>query len=247
MAGGDERAGCADAAEPRADQPAGADTAPGRAPGRAGLSDLAASSAQFGRDRSIGGSQVFHSAERARLLRDQGLVRGIRRTVLDPYYQEVDTDPINAMLHVWQRGWLPEGCCCAATGRRPTTASRSATPCSTSPSSAPPAACGSVKVVSQGLGWSDDTAARHAGAPAHARVAPAKRSLPNPLGSWLRGGGRVFLLDTVEAVLDDPASLFVPAEVRRLSDEHLSGRADHGLKLWTLSLFAAWRKVSGAL
>ena len=63
----------------------------------------------------------------------------------------------------------------------------------------------------------------------------------------LRAGGRVFLLDTVEAVLDDPASLFVPAEVRRLSDEHLSGRADHGLKLWTLSLFAAWRKVSGAL
>ena len=33
---------------------------------------------------------------------------GIRAAVLEPFYQEVSSDPINEILHVWQRGWLSE-------------------------------------------------------------------------------------------------------------------------------------------
>ena len=40
----------------------------------------------------------------------------------------------------------------------------------------------------------------------------------------------------------DPDGLFVPDEVRRLVGEHLSGTGNHGLKLWTLLLFDAWRR-----
>ena len=43
------------------------------------------------------------------ILSDPGLVRpGIRRNVLTPFYQEISSDPINEILHVWQRGWLVE-------------------------------------------------------------------------------------------------------------------------------------------
>jgi asparagine synthase (glutamine-hydrolysing) len=73
-----------------------------------------------------------------------------------------------------------------------------------------------------------------------------KRSLPNPLSQWLRGGGAEFLREQIEAVCEEDAELFVPGTVRRLMTEHLSGAQDHGLKLWTLLLFRTWRQSSGA-
>ena len=79
-----------------------------RAARKMGSSDLVASQAHFGRDRKIGGSAVFKSSERVEILNDPGMVRpGIRQIVLEPLYQEVDSDPVNEILHVWQRGWLP--------------------------------------------------------------------------------------------------------------------------------------------
>lgn len=216
---------------------------------KAGLSDLSASSAQFGRDRSIGGSRVFHSAERAQLLRDPGLVRpGIRRVVLDPFYQEVDTDPFNGVLHAWQRGWLPEDSLlrsdrtAAHAGlevRYPMLDGSLVRTCGSLP--------GDVKVVAQGLGFQTKWPLRQA---MEGRLPPSvlnrpKRSLPNPLGRWLRGGGRGFLMETVEHISADASALFAPAEVRRLASEHLAGKANHGLKLWTLVLFSTWRRTIG--
>lgn len=213
---------------------------------KAGLTDLAASSNQFGRDRSIGGSRVFHSAERVELLRDPGLVRpGIRRTVLDPFYQEVDTDPINAVLHAWQRGWLPEdsllrGDRTAAWNGLEVRYPMLDTELVAAARSLP----GSAKVVAQGMGFQTKWPLRVAMAerlPQQVLNRP-KRSLPNPLGTWLRGAGRGFLLETVETLANDPAGIFLPATVRRLADEHLSGKANHGLKLWTLALFIVWKR-----
>jgi asparagine synthetase B (glutamine-hydrolysing) len=75
----------------------------------AGWSDLATAAAHFGLERKIGGSRVFSAEERVLLLRDPALARpGIRASILEPFYQEVSSDPINEILHVWQRGWLSE-------------------------------------------------------------------------------------------------------------------------------------------
>ena len=74
-----------------------------------GSSDLAARYEEYGLDRSIGSSQVFLAPQRVDILYDTGLVRpGIRKNVLTPFYQELDSDPINEILHVLQRGWLTE-------------------------------------------------------------------------------------------------------------------------------------------
>ena len=107
---------------------------------------------------------------------------------------------------------------------------------------------GAVKVVAKGLGFQTKWPLRVAmegRLPDHVLHRP-KRSLPNPLGRWLRAGGRSFLLETVEHIAADPTALFVPAEVRRLADEHLGGKANHGLKLWTLVLFSTWRRLLDA-
>lgn len=217
---------------------------------RLGRHDLAASPAHFGRDRSIGGSRVFHSAERVDLLRDPGLVRpGIRHTVLDPLYEEVHSDPINDILHVWQRGWLPEdslarsdrmGAHAGADIRYPLLDRAFLQLLAGLPSV--------MKVHPRGLGFVTKWPLREllGRRLPEQLVNRPKRSLPNPLSQWLRGGGAEFLREQIEAVCEEDAELFVPGTVRRLMTEHLSGAQDHGLKLWTLLLFRTWRQSSGA-
>ena len=76
---------------------------------RLGKRDITAPYDRFGEVRVVGGSRVFIAPERVNLLTDPGLVRpNIRQTLLNPLYKEVDSDPINDILHVWQRGWLVE-------------------------------------------------------------------------------------------------------------------------------------------
>lgn len=64
-----------------------------------------------------------------------------------------------------------------------------------------------------------------------------------PIGAWLRGP----LRDWAEALLarDRLAreGYLEPARVRRLWDEHLTGRHDHGYRLWDLLMFQAWLEV----
>jgi asparagine synthase (glutamine-hydrolysing) len=174
---------------------------------------------------------------------------GIRSLVLEPFYQEVDTDPINSVLHVWQRGWLPEDSLLRSDRTAAHNGLEVRTPlldpsfvrtCNSLP--------GTVKVVPQGTGFQTKWPLRLA---MQDRLPDAvlrrpKRSLPNPLGRWLRGDGRGFLDDAVDAIQRDAAALFAPQHVARLRDEHVAGRADHGLKLWTLVLFSVWRRQVGA-
>lgn len=61
-----------------------------------------------------------------------------------------------------------------------------------------------------------------------------------PVGSWLRADMRP---RAEEALLGPRAwsrDLFEPATVRRLWDEHVSGLADHGHKLWVLFMLELW-------
>jgi asparagine synthase (glutamine-hydrolysing) len=57
-----------------------------------------------------------------------------------------------------------------------------------------------------------------------------------PLGRWFRDDLRELARD----VLAKDRGWFRPAEVRRLLDEHESGRADHGHRLWCLLMLELW-------
>jgi asparagine synthase (glutamine-hydrolysing) len=66
-----------------------------------------------------------------------------------------------------------------------------------------------------------------------------------PLASWLRGP----LRDWAEALLDErrlrEEGYFHAAEVRRVWQAHLSGRANLQFKLWTILMFQSWLDAQG--
>jgi asparagine synthase (glutamine-hydrolysing) len=71
--------------------------------------------------------------------------------------------------------------------------------------------------------------------------ARGKQGFGVPIGHWLKNE----LHDWVRERLLDNRSLaqwFRPAAVQGLIDEHDSGRANHGKKLWALMIFAVWSK-----
>ena len=57
-----------------------------------------------------------------------------------------------------------------------------------------------------------------------------------PLGRWFRSD----LRDTAHDLLSGDRGWFRPDTVRRLLDEHESGRADHGHRLWCLLMLELW-------
>jgi asparagine synthase (glutamine-hydrolysing) len=61
-----------------------------------------------------------------------------------------------------------------------------------------------------------------------------------PVGAWLRGPLRPW----AEALLDEGRlareGFLLPATIRRVWTEHLSGRRDHSVRLWVVLMFQAW-------
>jgi asparagine synthetase B (glutamine-hydrolysing) len=102
---------------------------------------------------------------------------------------------------------------------------------------------GDLKVRPRGLGFDTKWPLREAmraRLPAQLVDRP-KRSLPSPLDGFLRVGlGRDWMQGALSAMRADASGLFAPAALQRLEAAHLSGQANHGLKLWTLLLFHEW-------
>jgi asparagine synthase (glutamine-hydrolysing) len=211
---------------------------------RAGSKDLAASYENFGVERSIGASRIFLAPDRVDILSDPGLVRpGIRRTILTPFYSEVDSDPVNEILHVWQRGWLTEDSLARSDRMSASAGIEIRYPmldldfmnfCAQLP--------GRAKVKRKGMEHIAKWPLRESMRPhlPERLLLRPKRTLLHPLDAWLRGQGAPFLKERSEAVCSSLSHIFVPAMVRRLRKEHLEGRKNHGLRLWTLILFQLW-------
>jgi len=211
---------------------------------RAGMHDLAVSPDHFGRDRSIGGSMVYDADQRVELFRDPALVRpGIRQTVLDPLYQEVDTDPINAILHVRQRGILSQDNLARCDRMAAHQGIEIRYPMLDAPFIQQTAALpGFSKVASKDIRFLTKWPLRMAMSsrfPGHLLNRP-KRLLPNPLDSWLRTAGSGFLSQEIEALCHEDLGLFLPGAVRSIAAEHLSRLRNHGVRLWTLILLHRW-------
>lgn len=67
-----------------------------------------------------------------------------------------------------------------------------------------------------------------------------KKGFGIPIGQWLRGPLRPLLKETLSSENVAASGVLDPREVQRLVDEHLSGKADHRKKLWTLMAFQWW-------
>ncbi|HXJ93997.1 MAG TPA: asparagine synthase (glutamine-hydrolyzing) [Terriglobia bacterium] len=67
-----------------------------------------------------------------------------------------------------------------------------------------------------------------------------KRGFSVPTSAWMRGELRPLLEERLSPERLNRQGWFQPAFVRRLLDEHWSGRADHRKTLWTLLLFELW-------
>lgn len=204
---------------------------------------------RFGLVRHVGGSNIFGQQGRREVLRDPSLVRpGVRRQMLEPLYREVRSDPVNEVLHVYQRGWLPHNS--LARARQ---AAVSAGVDLRFPLLDPDLLDyldmlpGRAKVKRRLGRWQSKWPLKHI----NARELPPrlvwrpKRRMPAPLDRWLRGEGEAFLWEQVSAICQDPHKIFQPDAIRRLAREHAAGDADHGAKLWTLIFLDAWLRSLG--
>ena len=61
-----------------------------------------------------------------------------------------------------------------------------------------------------------------------------------PIGHWFRGAMQPFLRETLLSEKALARGLFQPERVRQLIDEHVSVKADHSHRLWTLLMLELW-------
>jgi asparagine synthase (glutamine-hydrolysing) len=69
-----------------------------------------------------------------------------------------------------------------------------------------------------------------------------KQGFGVPLDIWFRGDLRALFADTLLSARALQRGYVQPAFVRRLVDEHVSGRRDHSLRLWQLVVFERWHR-----
>jgi len=74
----------------------------------------------------------------------------------------------------------------------------------------------------------------------HEIVYRQKRGFSVPIASWMRGGLKTLLDETLAEEKLKRDGLFNAGFVRRLLQEHWRGRADHRKTLWTLLCFQLW-------
>ena len=69
-----------------------------------------------------------------------------------------------------------------------------------------------------------------------------KRGFEVPVGTWFRGGLRELFADVLLSSRARQRGYFEPRFIERLVDEHLSGRREHTLRLWSLLIFELWHR-----
>jgi asparagine synthase (glutamine-hydrolysing) len=69
-----------------------------------------------------------------------------------------------------------------------------------------------------------------------------KQGFGVPLGVWFRGNLKGLFADTLLSPRSLQRGYFQHSFVRRLVDEHVSGRRDHTLRLWQLVVFERWHQ-----
>lgn len=75
-----------------------------------------------------------------------------------------------------------------------------------------------------------------------------KQGFGVPVGEWFRNEQRDWITDLLLDASSTERGYFRTATVRRLLDEHVSGRADHAGELWALAMLELWHRqfIDGA-
>ncbi len=71
-------------------------------------------------------------------------------------------------------------------------------------------------------------------------LARPKMGFPVPVGSWFRGRYRGIVTELVLGARARERGIFDPGVVRRIAEEHFSGRVEHTERLWALVNFELW-------
>lgn len=71
----------------------------------------------------------------------------------------------------------------------------------------------------------------------------SKMGFPVPFGRWIRNAQRSFLEETILGSRAEARGLLEPEEVRRIVEEHQSGRVDHSERLWSLLNLELWQRT----
>jgi asparagine synthase (glutamine-hydrolysing) len=69
-----------------------------------------------------------------------------------------------------------------------------------------------------------------------------KRGFEVPLGGWFRGGVRELFSDVLLSAQARQRGYFEPRFIERMVDEHVTGRREHTLRLWSLVIFELWHR-----
>jgi len=70
-----------------------------------------------------------------------------------------------------------------------------------------------------------------------------KMGFPVPVGRWLRGSFWPLVQELVLGPRTLSRGLFEPTALRRLADEHRTGAAEHGDRLWLLMNLEVWQRI----
>ncbi len=198
----------------------------------------------------LGGDELFGRQARAALLRDDELVgAGVRQRVLEPWYRDLDADPIHTVLHGYLRSRL-QGVAIPAADRTAAAAGLDVRfPLLDHEVLAVAAALPSeAKIVRVGdqLHTRLPMQAMLKGALPPALLNRPKRGLPKPLGSWLAGPGRLFLESRLQLLKEDPHQLYKPEALEALKRRVIHNETEAGNQLWGLFILDAWlRQVVG--
>ncbi|MFA6536521.1 MAG: asparagine synthase (glutamine-hydrolyzing) [Candidatus Paceibacterota bacterium] len=69
-----------------------------------------------------------------------------------------------------------------------------------------------------------------------------KKGFGIPIAKWLRGELKDFMLETLSEESINEGKIFNYSFIKKLIDDHLSGKKDNRKLLWTLLVFELWRK-----
>ncbi len=197
----------------------------------------------------LGGVRLFDHRQRRTLLLDELLARpDIRPRVLEEIFGEVETDPLNLVLHAFFRSGL-----CADILPRvdATAASAGLTPTY-------PLLDLEVQRLAQVLPGAFKVREFSGSRPTRwllramlqGQLPPAlihrpDRGLPHPLDDWLQGHGRLFLEERVALLRRDPLELWHHTGIEALR-RHIARRPGASHRLWALFIVDEWMRQVGA-
>lgn len=191
----------------------------------------------------LGGTHLFSVDQQRQLLQDEQDVRPhVRQTVLEPFYAELETDPMNAVLNAFFHSLLMEDCLvrsrktAALHGldmRFPLLDKRILDAAAAIP--------GHLKVQkSRGsLHTRWPLRAMLKGVLPPPLVNRPKRWMPAPLDAWLTGPGRIFFEERLAKLQQNRHDLWNGSHIDTMRQQ-MSRAEGTGAKLWALFILDAW-------